>query len=81
MCVYYYLFFQFQVQNQGFLVDEESLKGIKLSDNRNLNDTSKNEVPHITVSISAEKDENGRNIAKAVNTWKCDFHLYILQIQ
>lgn len=62
-----------KVQNQGFLVDEESLKGIKLSDNRNLNDTSKNEVPHITVSISAEKDENGRNIAKAVNTWKCDF--------
>lgn len=62
-----------KVQNQGFLVDEDSLKGIKLSDGRTLQDTSKNEVAHVTVAISAEKDENGRNIAKAVNTWKCDF--------
>ena len=61
------------VLNQGLEVSMESLRAVVLSDGRNLADMFNLNKPHITLSLSDTKDENDKFIAKAVNTYKCDF--------
>lgn len=61
------------ILNQGFQVDRESLEEYKLSDGRTLLEATKNEIPHITVSINHGRDDDNKPIARAVDTYKCDF--------
>ena len=61
------------VLNQGLEVDIESLRAIILSDGRNLADMFDLNKPHVTLALSDAVNENGKAIAKAVNTYKCDF--------
>lgn len=61
-----------KIENQGFKIDKDSLNKIVLSDGRTLGEVCKNEVPHITLSLSLEKNEEGK-YAKAVNTNNAKF--------
>lgn len=61
------------VQNMGFRVSADCLPEISIG-NGTLADLSQNAVPHITIAINPATDEEGKVIAKAVNTYKCVFH-------
>ena len=62
-----------KILNQGFEVDKGFLEQVKFADGRTLLEATKNEIPHVTVAINPERDENNKPVAKAVDTPKCEF--------
>jgi hypothetical protein len=61
------------VMNQGLEITMDSLKEVVLSDGRTLADIFGGIKPHITLALSDKKDVDNKFIAKAVDTYLCDF--------